>query len=38
MPECDYEITDGADDPSFAYCGRPQDHAGDHGDWIMPPN
>jgi len=37
MDRCDYETTDGADDPSFAYCGKAHGHADKHGDWIMPP-
>lgn len=30
---CDYETSDGADDPSFAWCGKDVDHVGEHGDW-----
>ena len=33
-PTCNYEVCDGnADDPSYAYCGHPSAHAGDHGEW-----
>lgn len=33
-PRCDFEIWDGnSDDPSYAYCGHPAGHAGDHGEW-----
>jgi hypothetical protein len=32
---CEREISDGADDPSFAWCGLPVSHAGDCGRWIM---
>lgn len=31
---CGHEVSDGnRDDPSFAYCGLPQGHAGAHGAW-----
>jgi hypothetical protein len=34
MTTCEYEICDGnRDDPSYAYCGEPASHAGDHGSW-----
>lgn len=33
MNTCGYEISDGADDPSFAWCGKPPAHAGEHGEW-----
>lgn len=32
--ECGFEISDNnPDDPSYAYCGLDQAHAGGHGDW-----
>jgi hypothetical protein len=32
--ECRFETSDGnRDDPSYAYCGHPKNHAGDHGNW-----
>ena len=35
-PRCNFEICDGnSDDPSYAYCGLPLAHAGNHGDWQM---
>jgi len=31
---CGFEVCDGnVDDPSYAYCGFPPGHAGDHGLW-----
>lgn len=31
---CGHETDDGnRDDPSYAYCGKPHAHAGEHGDW-----
>jgi hypothetical protein len=31
---CDFEISDGCqDDPSYAYCGFPVGHGGEHGNW-----
>lgn len=33
-PTCGAETSDGnRDDPSYAYCGLPPGHAGDHGEW-----
>lgn len=33
---CPASTWDGnADDPSYAYCGRPLGHAGDHGSWEL---
>lgn len=32
---CRFEISDGnVDDPSYAYCGHPHAHVGDHGKWL----
>lgn len=34
MTTCGFEICDGnRDDPSYAYCGLPHGHAGEHGSW-----
>lgn len=34
--DCHFEVSDGnVDDPSYAYCGLPHAHAGDHGEWIL---
>lgn len=31
---CGHEISDGlTEDPSYAYCGHPAGHAGEHGAW-----
>jgi hypothetical protein len=36
MRNCHFEAFDGnADDPSYAYCGRPNAHGGEHGDWVL---
>lgn len=33
-PACGFEAFDGnTDDPSYAYCGHPAGHAGEHGDY-----
>lgn len=33
---CNHAVADGnVDDPSFAFCGHPAGHAGDHGAWIF---
>ncbi len=33
-PLCGFEVWDGnRDDPSYAYCGHPAGHGGDHGRW-----
>jgi len=33
---CAASTPDGnADDPTFAYCGHPTGHAGDHGAWQL---
>jgi len=30
---CGHEIFDGSADPSYAYCGLPDNHGGEHGNW-----
>lgn len=33
---CNYSTSDGnIDDPSYAYCGLPHNHAGEHGEWVI---
>lgn len=35
-PMCGAEISDGnRDDPSYAFCGHPRGHMGEHGDWQL---